>query len=113
MKPTYAEQLKDPRWQKKRLEVLEHHEFMCMECGDTKSTLHVHHRYYVSGRLAWEYPDFCYQTLCEGCHDSVWKHTKERRENGECMFEDWEFGLNKFGDYIFDMAANGTPFPFR
>ncbi|HRN40809.1 MAG TPA: hypothetical protein PK649_01895 [Vicingus sp.] len=30
--------------------------------------LHVHHKYYQIGRLAWEYPDDAYDTLCWSCH---------------------------------------------
>lgn len=64
----YAEKLKDPRWQKKRLEIMKIDGFKCRECGDSKSTLHVHHAYYVSGREPWEYPNGTLATLCENCH---------------------------------------------
>ena len=47
----YAEKLKDPRWQKKRLEILERDAWVCQKCFDTKSTLHVHHRIYNGGDL--------------------------------------------------------------
>ena len=30
----YSEKLKDPRWQKKRLEILERDNFRCQYCGD-------------------------------------------------------------------------------
>lgn len=43
---TYYEMLKDPRWQKKRLEIMERDEFACRDCGDKESTLNVHHTYY-------------------------------------------------------------------
>ena len=43
---SYYEKLLDPRWQKKRLEILNRDEFKCRSCGDDKSTLHVHHGYY-------------------------------------------------------------------
>lgn len=66
---TYKEQLTDPRWQKRRLEVLNRDEFTCQKCGDKTRTLHVHHRYYVSGRMAWEYPEVTYVTLCHECHE--------------------------------------------
>lgn len=42
-KEIYSEKLKDPRWQKKRLEILNRDEFACRFCGDNKSTLNVHH----------------------------------------------------------------------
>ncbi len=66
---TYSEKLKDPRWQRLRLEVLNRDNFTCRYCGDTKSTLHVHHLYYSKGVEPWEYDDFALMTLCETCHE--------------------------------------------
>lgn len=65
---TYSEKLKDPRWQKKRLEIMQRDEFTCRECGDTKSTLHVHHVYYLNNRDPWDYEDENFMTLCSDCH---------------------------------------------
>lgn len=65
---TYAEKLKDPRWQKKRLEVLNRDEFTCRYCGDTKTTLHVHHLYYSKGAEPWDYDECELLTVCEDCH---------------------------------------------
>lgn len=65
---TYAEKLKDPRWQKKRLEVLKRADWKCEECGDDSRTLHVHHGYYARGRDPWEYEDDSLHCLCESCH---------------------------------------------
>jgi hypothetical protein len=39
---SYADLLKDPRWQKKRLEVLESNGWACEACGSATKTLHVH-----------------------------------------------------------------------
>lgn len=64
---TYAEKLKDPRWQKKRLEILSRDGFSCWWCGDKETTLHVHHEAY-SGE-PWEIPEYCLITLCEECHN--------------------------------------------
>lgn len=102
---TYAEKLKDPRWQKKRLEVLNRHNFTCEYCGATELTLHVHHRYYISGRMPWEYPDFCYQVLCFQCHGMEPEFQEMRRQEGTPLFELWEVGLDHFGERIFDMFA--------
>jgi len=66
---TYAEKLKDPRWQKKRLEVLERDEWMCQKCFDNESTLYIHHKYYEKGRDPWDYPMEAFLTLCESCHE--------------------------------------------
>jgi hypothetical protein len=65
---TYSEKLKDPRWQKKRLEILERDEFTCLECGDTTKELHVHHRYYTPKTEPWEYENEALATVCKDCH---------------------------------------------
>lgn len=65
----YAEKLKDPRWQKKRLEVLERERWTCQVCGDKESTLNVHHNYYIIGKNPWEYRDGAFVVLCDLCHE--------------------------------------------
>ena len=64
---TYALKLKDPRWQKLRLQIMERDGFRCVICGDDKKTLNVHHVIYKK-RNPWDYPEYLYQTLCEDCH---------------------------------------------
>ena len=66
----YWELLQDPRWQRRRLEILNRAEFSCEECGDSTSTLHVHHRLYRKGMMPWEYADAELMALCETCHAS-------------------------------------------
>jgi hypothetical protein len=68
---TYSEKLKDPRWQKTRLKVLERDNFTCICCGETTKQLHVHHCYYVSRRNPWEYHHSSLMTLCFDCHKSL------------------------------------------
>lgn len=60
---------RDPRWQKKRLEVLERAEWHCENCGDSESELQVHHGFYESNRKPWEYEPTAYFALCESCHE--------------------------------------------
>lgn len=67
---TYAEKLKDPRWQRKRLEILQRDDFTCRACGSRDNTLHVHHIRYFRGRNPWDYKEFYLVTLCEGCHEA-------------------------------------------
>ena len=67
-KLTYYEMLKHPKWQKKRLEILERDEFRCSLCLDTDQTLHVHHEYYNNNLKLWEYPPHALTTLCSNCH---------------------------------------------
>jgi hypothetical protein len=66
---TYSEKLRDPRWQKKRLEIFQRDEWRCQGCGDSESTLHIHHRRYIQGREPWDYEDKLLLTLCEECHE--------------------------------------------
>jgi hypothetical protein len=65
---TYREQLRRPEWQKKRLEVLEAHGWACASCEAKDKMLHVHHRRYIKGRMAWDYPNENFDALCEDCH---------------------------------------------
>lgn len=70
-KLSYAEQLQHPLWQKRKTEILTRDKFMCQNCANTEEQLHVHHRWYVSGRNAWEYPDHALVTLCKTCHGNA------------------------------------------
>lgn len=63
----YSEKLKDPRWQKRRLEVFEKAGWKCCVCGSTEDTLHVHHLKYVGE--PWDCPDGLLECLCEDCHE--------------------------------------------
>ena len=65
---TYKEKLLDPRWQKKRLEVLERDEWTCQYCHDTEDTLHVHHIYYAASRNPWDTLESGLVTYCQCCH---------------------------------------------
>jgi 5-methylcytosine-specific restriction endonuclease McrA len=64
---TYSEKLKDPSWQRKRLEILQRDGFTCRNCKCKDKTLHVHHVVYIQGYEPWDY-DQTLLTLCEDCH---------------------------------------------
>jgi 5-methylcytosine-specific restriction endonuclease McrA len=64
---TYSEKLRDPRWQKKRLEIFERDGWKCLMCGRRDRELQAHHVIYKK-REPWDYPDYLYQTLCRDCH---------------------------------------------
>lgn len=67
----YTELLRHPRWQEKRLRVLERAGFTCERCGDTERELHAHHKIYLKGRRPWEYADDLLECLCSTCHRRV------------------------------------------
>jgi hypothetical protein len=83
----YSDQIKSPKWQKKRLEILGLRGFKCEICGDEENQLHVHHRFYIKNRKAWEYDNDVFQVLCQKCHEKI--HEKEKQPN----FTEFELNL--------------------
>lgn len=77
---SYADLLRDPRWQRKRLEILGRDNFKCRYCYDATSTLHAHHTRYEKGALPWDYNDDVIITLCESCHER-WHEDKLALDN--------------------------------
>lgn len=75
-KQLYIEKLKDPRWQKKRLDIMERDGWACRSCGDNKKTLHVHHLAYIYGNDPWDYMDETLVTLCDDCHEYETRNLK-------------------------------------
>jgi len=82
---SYAELLKDPRWQKIRLEVFQRADWQCEQCSDRTTELHVHHTFY-DGREPWEYPENSLKCLCKTCHNS--EHSK--KDENETIEEEVE-----------------------
>lgn len=80
-KLTYSEQLKDPRWQKRRLEILNRDSFTCRQCECNYKPLHVHHLGYKKDGYLWEVHDDQLITFCEDCH----KHITERYEYAQSL----------------------------
>ena len=77
MSKTYTEKLKDPRWQKKRLEVFNRDNWTCQHCNDHTTELNAHHPYYTKGLEPWEYDTDFLITLCNPCHEM-----QHRRNDG-------------------------------
>jgi 5-methylcytosine-specific restriction endonuclease McrA len=69
-KSEYSEKLKDPRWQKKRLEIFERDGWCCLSCGRTNAPLSIHHLYYDFDLNPWDYLDTSLITLCMECHEA-------------------------------------------
>ncbi len=67
----YHQKLKNPRWQKRRLQIMERDDFACRHCDSKDTTLNVHHAYYEKGKDPWDYEDEMLFTLCEACHERL------------------------------------------
>ncbi len=68
---SYRSKLLDPRWQRRRLEIMQRDDFACLLCQSEDKTLAVHHRAYLRGREPWDYPADALVTLCDECHKRV------------------------------------------
>lgn len=64
----YLSKLKDPRWQKKRLEILERDNFTCQMCKDEETELHIHHKKY-GHENPWDNNNEDLITYCKYCHE--------------------------------------------
>lgn len=94
---TYAEKLKDPRWQKKRLEVLERDDWKCINCHSKTKTLHVHHISYIWDKEPWEYHINNFKTFCIDCH--------EEEEISKVRFNELVHDVQTMGFLYSDMEA--------
>ena len=79
---SYSDKLKDPRWQKKRLEVLNRDNFTCKLCGDSETELHIHHVEYKGE--PWEQDLDKLDTLCKHCHFCLKKSMFDYAEISGC-----------------------------
>lgn len=68
-KDEYLQKLKDPRWQRKRLQIFERDDWTCRRCKANHRELQVHHKKYASGRDPWDVPDHYLETVCRDCHE--------------------------------------------
>lgn len=80
MGKSYSELLKDPRWQKKRLDIYQRDKWKCVKCSDPSNTLHVHHKVYFTNTAPWDYTDDCLETLCVKCHETEHEIISQEQE---------------------------------
>ena len=112
----YHELLKDGRWQRKRLEVMQRDNFTCTKCGTTND-LNVHHVRYIDGHKPWEYDNADLITLCGSCHkathEDIERKERESEEYVECMWRAEQYnGLLLYYKQIGDFHDVITMFSF-
>jgi hypothetical protein len=109
----YRASFKDPRWQKRRLQILERDQWKCQKCGNTEEMLVVHHKWYGNARdqesgefrwrYPWEYEDQDLITLCDSCHQG-------EHEELSSIEADLVQILKQAGFMSDDMVNLATPF---
>ncbi len=65
-----------------RLKILELDQYRCVRCEKKNSerSLQVHHKYYIKGKMPWEYPFTACLVFCNSCHAQ--HHGKIRPRKG-------------------------------
>lgn len=99
----YSEKLRDPRWQKKRLEIFNRDGWMCQMCGESKKELVVHHESYDSGLEPWEYSDDKLKTICVDCHEDEHGIIEKTKLNN--VFNSWLDGASKSDGIFISMGV--------
>lgn len=85
----YLAKLRDPRWQRKRLEILQRDDWTCQWCTAKDVTLNVHHLRYEGE--PWEVHANSLLTLCEDCHT---QETNDKpRAEAELLYSLRAFGF--------------------
>lgn len=69
-KEYYNRLLEDKRWKEFRLKVLSERGNKCECCGGT-DVLQIHHTFYISGKMPWEYNIDDMRVLCKKCHQKI------------------------------------------
>ena len=69
-KEYYNRLLEDKRWKEFRLKVMSERGNRCECCGGT-DILQIHHTFYISGKMPWEYDIKDMRVLCRTCHQRI------------------------------------------
>lgn len=108
-KTSYSEKLKDPRWQKKRLEIMERDSWTCQLCYAEDRPLHVHHKKYEYGKNPWDIDSAYLLTLCDNCHAI---ETKDYTQNINELIDILRQTLSSKGLYALVNAFGNTNFSY-
>lgn len=108
-KQTYAEKLKDQRWEDKRIHILRLDNNCCKLCGSHEN-LHVHHILYEEDTDPWDYDENYLITVCEFCHNRIHSqlqqnsHLKERLRTIEddLVYRTMRYLTNSYPKFIYD-----------
>ena len=108
-KLSYAETLKDQRWEDKRMHILRRDNNCCKLCGSYEN-LHVHHILYEEDTDPWDYDENYLITVCEFCHNRIHSqlqqnsHLKERLRtiSDDLVYRTMRYLTNSYPKFIYD-----------
>lgn len=106
----YSKKLRDPKWQRKRLEILQRDGFSCRDCGRGDMELHIEHAYYVNGLNPWDYEDRCLRSLCSDCHKRVESLKREILDGFANSGPAGQYGLFKLSTALASGLCEDRPF---
>jgi hypothetical protein len=106
---TYSDLLKDPRWQKKRDEIINRDSHRCRLCGRIED-LEVHHILYEENTDPWDYDENYLITVCEFCHNRIHSqlaensHLKERCRflEDDLVYRTMRYLTTSYPKFIYD-----------
>ena len=107
----YAKKLQDPRWQRKRLEVMQKADWKCEICADAKEELNVHHPEYDKAYEPWQYDNL--QCLCKTCHTINHLPTEKMRIHANLFFELRESQIEKTTKTLVELYEMRRRDPFQ
>lgn len=108
---TYKEQLQDIRWLNLRAQVIRRDFGVCQNCMGSRH-LNVHHKEYIAGRMAWEYPKAMLITLCNRCHHLWHEHNKTNvRPSNQKTIEELGELIRRDVALLKGLIANGKGTP--
>lgn len=110
MSTDYIELLRDPRWQRKRLEIMQRDGWTCRSCGGSGSELQVHHKRYERGKPPWEIDERFLVTLCDECHRTI---TLLRRKAHDALGEMSIEQLRATVEKLAALGPGGTGGPLK
>lgn len=67
----FLQMYRDPRWQRKRLELCAAANWACQMCDARDKELQIHHGCYESDKAPWEYDDETLHVVCSDCHEQM------------------------------------------
>lgn len=101
---TYKEQLLQPEWYAKRDYILRR-DVICQRCHSDEE-LHVHHKVYNRGKMAWEYADDDLVVLCGECHVIFHNIFMKRYKNEAQYFSFQILDLNPTDVFIYEFRLD-------